>query len=54
MNTDHDGHLWHSMTRGLISAGPQDHTRNQLVKYPPAMQEILVQFLGREDPLEKG
>ena len=26
----------------------------QLVKNPPAMQETLVQFLGREDPLEKG
>ena len=26
----------------------------QLVKNPPAMQEILVRFLGREDPLEKG
>ena len=26
----------------------------QLVKSPPAMQESLVQFLGREDPLEKG
>ena len=25
----------------------------QLVKNPPAMQETLVQFLGREDPLEK-
>ena len=25
----------------------------QLVKNPPAMQEIPVQFLGREDPLEK-
>ena len=25
-----------------------------LVKNPPAMQESLVQFLGREDPLEKG
>ena len=25
-----------------------------LVKNPPAMQETLVQFLGREDPLEKG
>ena len=24
-----------------------------LVKNPPAMQEILVQFLGQEDPLEK-
>ena len=26
---------------------------SQLVKYPPAMQETLVQFLGLEDPLEK-
>ena len=26
----------------------------QLVKNPPAMQEILVWFLGQEDPLEKG
>ena len=26
----------------------------QLVKNPLAMQETLVQFLGREDPLEKG
>ena len=26
----------------------------QIVKNPPAMQETLVQFLGREDPLEKG
>ena len=26
----------------------------QLVKNPPAMQETLVQTLGREDPLEKG
>ena len=26
----------------------------QLVKNPPAMQEILVQFLGWEDPLENG
>ena len=25
-----------------------------LVKNPPAMQEMLVQFLGQEDPLEKG
>ena len=25
----------------------------QLVKNLPAMQETLVQFLGREDPLEK-
>ena len=26
----------------------------QLVKNPPAMQEPPVQFLGQEDPLEKG
>ena len=26
----------------------------QLVKNPPAMQEIWVQTLGQEDPLEKG
>ena len=26
----------------------------QLVKNPPAMQEIPVQFLDQEDPLEKG
>ena len=26
----------------------------QLVKNPPTMQETLVRFLGREDPLEKG
>ena len=26
----------------------------QLVKYPPAIWETWVRFLGREDPLEKG
>ena len=26
----------------------------QLVKNPPAMQETLVRFLGRENPLKKG
>ena len=26
----------------------------QLVKNPPGMQETLVQFLGWEEPLEKG
>ena len=26
----------------------------QLVNNPPAKQEILVRFLGREDPLEEG
>ena len=28
--------------------------REILVKNPPAMQETPVQFLGQEDPLEKG
>ena len=27
---------------------------SQLVKNPPAMQETLVRFLRRKDPLEKG
>ena len=26
----------------------------QLVKNPPAIQETPIQFLGQEDPLEKG
>ena len=26
----------------------------QLVKNPPALQETPIQFLGQEDPLEKG
>ena len=26
----------------------------QLVKNPPAIQETLIRFLAREDPLEKG
>ena len=37
-----------------LFAYPQTQTKTQLVKNPPAMQEILVQSLGREDPLEKG
>ena len=31
-----------------------DFSVAQLVKNLPAMQETLVQFLGREDPREKG
>ena len=27
---------------------------SQMLKYPPAMQETWVQFLGWEDPLENG
>ena len=30
------------------------HLVAQMGKYLPAMQETLVQFLGREDQLEKG
>ena len=33
---------------------PKIHAVAQLVKNPPAMQETLVQFLGQEDPPEKG
>ena len=32
----------------------RDSLEAQLVKNLPAMQETLVQFLGREDVLEKG
>ena len=30
------------------------HLATQIVKNPPATQETWVQFLGHEDPLEKG
>ena len=33
---------------------PLHSLKAQLVKNPPAMQETLVRFLGREDSLEKG
>ena len=42
--------LTYYMTRSLYWAS----LIAQLVKYPPAMQETLVLFLGREDPLEEG
>ena len=35
-------------------ASPWASVVAQLVKNPPAMQETLVRFLDREDPLEKG
>ena len=53
----------HSIPGSGRSAGegigypPQDSWASlvaQLVKNPPAMRETWVQFLGREDPLEKG
>ena len=37
-----------------FSFSPSEVSLAQLVKNLPAMQEILVQFLGLEDPLEKG
>ena len=43
---------------GILWSAFRSHFRaslvSQLVKNPPAMQETLVWFLGREDPLEKG
>ena len=39
-------------TVGLLQLGAS--LIAQLVKSPPAMQETRVQFLGWEDPLEKG
>ena len=54
----------HTRDLGIVSAhphgncyggnNPQASLIAQLVKNPPAMQETLVRFLGREDPLEKG
>ena len=45
-------------TLKALDMGPVSFQRNslvaQLVKKLPAMQETLVQFLGQEDPLEKG
>ena len=45
----------------IISSGFIEHTKNirasltaQLVKNLPPMQETPAQFLGQEDPLEKG
>ena len=43
---------------GVLKFPPEDFFSfflvAQLVKNPPSMQETLVQFLGWEDPLEKG
>ena len=38
----------------LASVLPQASLGSHLVKNMPATQETLVQFLGQEDPLEKG
>ena len=45
--------MWTFVT-GPFGMDQVSSLRVQLVKNPPAMQEIPVQFLGREDPLEKG
>ena len=41
------------MTFDTMSTLLRDSLIAQLVENPPAMQETPVQFLGREDPLEK-
>ena len=38
----------------VLHLGEKASVIAQLVKNPPAMQETLIQFLGQEDPLEKG
>ena len=49
---------YHTVFIYIQSLPPLPLTRASLtaqsVKNPPAMQETLVQFLGQEDPLEKG
>ena len=55
----HSGPM-HAVNRQCENLANTDNYREvltlvaQLVKNPPAMQETLVQFLGQEDPLEKG
>ena len=43
-----------SQSSGVSQDPPRASLIAQLVKNPPPMQEILVRFLGWEDPLEKG
>ena len=43
---------WNGDEEGMLFHGAS--LTAQLVKNPPAMQETWVQFLGREDLLEKG
>ena len=49
---------WIAVPFSRGSSQPTDQTQvsliAQVVKNLPAMQEILVRFLGQEDPLEKG
>ena len=46
ITTPSDKSFYHTHDRASLIA--------QLVKNPPAVQETPVQFMGREDPLEKG
>ena len=45
--------VWKLLDRALVDNSWASLVA-QLVKNPPAMQETPVQFLGQEDPLEKG
>ena len=47
-------HLPHSHCSASITSNSWWFLVAQTVKYLPAMQETPIQFLGREDPLEKG
>ena len=46
-------YVWASVCGGSVRATVK-YVVAQLVKNPPEMQETWVQFLGWEDPLEKG
>ena len=51
LSLPHQRHLWlHLGLTWIIKGFPVA----QMIKKVPAMQEIWVQFLGREDPLQKG
>ena len=51
LSLPHQRHLWlHLGPTWIIKGFPVA----QMIKKLPAMQEIWVQFLGREDPLQKG
>ena len=51
------GEVWTQTFRKIIEETYGENGASlgaQLVKNPPALQEILVQFLGQEDYLENG
>ena len=49
-----DWHMWSSNIWKTVSLEKRASLVAQMVKNLPAMQEIWVQSLGQEDPLEKG